>query len=168
MLSIIVAKSKNNVIGKDNGLIWHLKDDLKRFKELTTGHTIIMGRKTFNSLGRVLPNRFHIVISNNKDLSYDNPNVRVINNIDELNVYINDNEEHFVIGGESIYKLLMPKCQRLYVTEIDKEFEGDTFFPEIDMGKWKIVSRVKGPVDEENDFNFYYVLYELKKGGKDD
>lgn len=159
MLSIIVAKSKNNVIGKDNKLIWNIPDDLKRFKKLTTNHTIIMGRKTFESLGRVLPNRKHIVLTNDENYTVDNPNVQIIHDVEELSKYEEDNQEHFVIGGAMIYKLLLPKCNRLYITEIDEEFEGDTFFPEIKQDEWKIVKKEKGPQDD-NTFKYYYIYYE--------
>lgn len=159
MLSIIVAKSKNNVIGKDNKLIWNIPDDLKRFKKLTTNHTIIMGRKTFESLGRVLPNRKHIVLTNDKRYTVDNPNVQIIHDVEELSKYEEDNQEHFVIGGAMIYKLLLPKCNRLYITEIDEEFEGDTFFPEIKQDEWKIVKKETGPQDD-NTFKYYYIDYE--------
>ena len=159
MLSIIVAKSKNNVIGKDNKLIWNIPDDLKRFKKLTTNHTIIMGRKTFESLGRVLPNRKHIVLTNDKRYTVDNPNVQIIHDLEELSKYEKDNQEHFVIGGAMIYKLLLPKCNRLYITEIDEEFEGDTFFPEIKQDEWKIVKKETGPQDD-NTFKYYYIDYE--------
>ena len=161
MLSIIVAKAKNNVIGKNNELIWHLSDDLKRFKKLTTGHVIIMGRKTFESLGRVLPNRYHIVLSKNKDLKINNENVKVISDVSKLKGYIESEEECFVIGGSSIYKLLMPYCKKMYITEIDKEFEGDVFFPKIDTNLWKEQERIQGPKDKENDFKYEYVIYKL-------
>ena len=104
MLSIIVAVAKNNVIGKDNKLIWHLPEDLKRFKKLTTGHNIIMGRKTFESLGRVLPNRKHIVLCNDMNLNIEDENVRVIDGIDKLKDYEESEEENFIIGGATIYK----------------------------------------------------------------
>ncbi len=162
MLSIIVAKASNNIIGKDNKLIWHIADDLKRFKKLTTGHTIIMGRKTFESLGRVLPNRYHIVLSRNKDFSIENENVKIIPDISFLDEYIKDNEEHFVIGGASIYKLLMPYVQKMYITEIEKEFEGDTSFPEVNMEEWTITEKEEGPYDEKNEFKYTYVTYERK------
>ena len=97
MLSIIVAKAKNDIIGKDNELIWHLPEDLKRFKQLTTGHTIIMGRKTFESLGRVLPNRKHVVLSQNPDYKIEKENVEVVHSILELQKYIENDEENFVI-----------------------------------------------------------------------
>ena len=163
MLSIIVAKAKNNVIGRDNTLIWHIPDDLKRFKKLTTGHTIIMGRKTFESLGRVLPNRHHVVLCKNTKLHINNENVEIINNISMLEKYIKDSEENFVIGGATIYKQLMDKCSKMYITEINKDFEGDVLFPEIDENEWKIVEREKGPKDEENSFDYEYVTYEKIK-----
>lgn len=159
MLSIIVAKSKNNVIGKDNKLIWNIPDDLKRFKKLTTNHTIIMGRKTFESLGRVLPNRKHIVLTNDENYTVDNPNVQIIHDVEELSKYEEDNQEHFVIGGAMIYKLLLPKCNKLYITEVEQEFEGDTFFPEIKQDEWKIVKKETGPQDD-NIFKYYYIDYE--------
>lgn len=158
MLSIIVAKAKNNVIGKNNQLIWNIPDDLKRFKKLTSGHTIIMGRKTFESLGRVLPNRFHIVLSTDKNYKIENDSVMVINDINELNKYVKDSEEYFVIGGATIYKLLISKCNKLYITQIDKEFEGDTFFPEINENEWKILKTEMGPKDD-NDFEYKYIDY---------
>ena len=131
MLSIIVAKAKNNVIGKDNSMLWKLPDDLKRFKEKTTGHTMIMGRKTFESLGGILPNRMHIILSRNPDFNIDSDYVKVVHSLLELQEYIDDEEEHFVIGGAIIYNLLMPYCKKMYVTQLDKDFEGDTIFPKI-------------------------------------
>ena len=160
MLSIVVAKAKNNIIGKDNKLLWHLSDDLKRFKALTEGHTIIMGRKTFESLGKVLPNRKHIVFSNNPDFKVNDENVEVVHSLLQIQEYIESEEEAFVIGGAMMYNFLMPYVSKMYVTEIEKEFEGDTFFPRIDDKKWKEISREKGPEDEENNFEYNYVIYE--------
>ena len=142
MLSIIVAVAENNIIGKDNQLIWHLPEDLKRFKKLTTGHTIIMGRKTFESLGRVLPNRKHIILCND---------------IAMLKPYIDSKEENFVIGGATIYKLLMPYANKLYLTKIHQSFEGDVSFPEVKEEEWKIVEREKGLKNEENPFDYDYI-----------
>ncbi len=160
MLSLIVAKAKNNIIGRNNSLIWHLPDDLKRFKALTTGHTIIMGRRTFESLGRVLPNRHHVILCNDMEMNVDNENVEILKDISELKDYIENNEENFIIGGATIYKLLMPYCSKMYITEIDKEFEGDVSFPKIDKSIWKETSREQGPADGENDFKYDYVIYE--------
>lgn len=162
MLSIIVAVAKNNVIGKDNKLIWHLPEDLKRFKILTTGHNIIMGRKTFESLGRVLPNRKHIVLCNDSELNISDGNVKVIDDVSELAEYINSDEENFVIGGASIYKLLLPKTNKLYITKINQEFEGDVFFPKIEEDEWKIVEREKGLKDDKNPYDYEYVTYVRK------
>ena len=162
MLSIIVAKARNNIIGKDNNLIWHLPEDLKRFKKLTTGHTIIMGRKTFESLGRILPNRHHVILCNDMELNIDDENVEVLDDISKLDKYINSEEENFVIGGATMYKLLMPYSKKMYITEIDKDFDGDVSFPEIDMNKWKIVKKEEEIKDDENDFTYEYVDYELR------
>ena len=163
MLSIIVAKAKNNIIGKDNKLLWHLPDDLKRFKELTTGHNIIMGRKTFESLGGILPNRKHIVFTQNPDFKINDENVQVVHSMLEIQEYIEKDEENFVIGGAMIYNLLMPYVTKMYVTEIEKDFQGDAFFPRIDTQVWKEVSRENGMKDENNDFDYDYVVYERIK-----
>lgn len=160
MLSIVVAKAKNNIIGKDNKLLWHLSDDLKRFRALTEEHAIIMGRKTFESLGKVLPNRKHIVFSNNPDFKVNDENVEVVHSLLQIQEYIESEEEAFVIGGAMIYNFLMPYVSKMYVTEIEKEFEGDAFFPRIDDKKWKEISREKGPEDGENNFEYNYVIYQ--------
>lgn len=162
MLSLIVAKAKNNVIGKDNQLIWHLPEDLKRFKKLTTGHTIIMGRKTFESLGRVLPNRKHIIFSQNPDFKVADENVEVVHSLLQIQELIEGPEESFVIGGAMIYNFLMPYVKKMYITQIDKEFEGDTFFPKINEEEWKIVEREKGVKDEKNNLDYEFITYERK------
>lgn len=159
MLSIIVAIANENVIGKDNKLIWHLPEDLKRFKEITSGHTIIMGRKTFESLGRVLPNRKHIILCNDMKMSIDNENVEIVNDISKLDKYINTDEECFVIGGATIYKLLMPYANKMYITKINQSFEGDVYFPEIKETEWKEISREKGLNNEENPYDYEYITY---------
>ena len=163
MLSIIVAKAKNNTIGKDNKLLWHISDDLKRFEELTTGHVIIMGRKTFESLGRVLPNRKHIVFSQNPDFKVNDENVEIVHSMLQLQEYIEDDKENFVIGGAMIYNLLMQYVQKMYVTEIDKDFDGDTFFPRINDEIWNEISREEGPEDSNNNFKYEYVVFERRK-----
>ena len=163
MLSIIVAKAQNNIIGKDNKLLWHIPEDLKRFKDLTTGHTIIMGRKTFESLGRVLPNRKHIVFTQNSDFKVNDENVKIVHSMLEIQEYIENKEENFVIGGAMIYNLLMPYVNKMYITEIHKDFEGDTVFPKINLDIWKEVSREKGEDIEQNDLEYDFVVYERKK-----
>ena len=162
MLSIIVAVAKNNVIGKDNQLIWHLPEDLKRFKEITSGHTIIMGRKTFESLGRVLPNRKHIILCNDMEMDIDNENVEILDDISKLDKYINSDEENFVIGGATIYKLLMPYVNKLYITKINQDFEGDVYFPEIKEAEWKEISKEKGLKNDENPYDYEYITYVRK------
>ncbi len=163
MLSIIVAKAKNNIIGKDNQLLWHIPEDLKRFKDLTTGHVIIMGRKTFESLGKVLPDRKHIVFSQNPDFKVANENVEVVHSMLQIQEYIENEEENFVIGGAMIYNLLMPYVQKMYVTEIDKDFEGDTFFPRINEETWEEVSREKGTQEAESGLTYSFVVYKRVK-----
>ncbi len=159
MLSLIVAKAENNVIGKDNKLLWHLPEDLKRFKNLTTGHTIIMGRKTFESLGRVLPNRKHVVFTQNPNFKVDDVNVKIVHSLSDIQEYVEDKNENFVIGGEKIYNLLMPYVSKMYITEIHKDFDGDTFFPNVDLESWKETSREKMNAD---DFDYDFVVYERK------
>ena len=162
MLSIIVAKGKNNIIGKDNEMVWHLPEDLKHFKNLTTGHTIIMGRKTFESLGKPLPNRKHIIFSQNPDFKVNDENVEVVHSLLQIQDLIEGKEEAFVIGGAMIYNFLMPYVKKMYVTEIEKDFEGDTFFPIIDSEVWKETSREKGIKDDKNNLDYYFVTYERK------
>ena len=160
MLSIIVAVAENNVIGKDNQLIWHLPEDLKRFKQLTTGHTIIMGRKTFESIGRVLPNRKHIVLCKSNRLEIQDENVQVISDIKLLDKYIQSEEENFVIGGASIYELLMPYVNKMYITKIHQNFEGDVYFPKVNEEEWRITLKENGLKDEKNPYDYEYINYE--------
>lgn len=160
MLSIIVAKAKNNIIGKNNQIIWNLPEDLKHFRELTTGHTIIMGRKTYESLGKPLPDRKHIIFSQNPDFKVHEENVQVVHSLLEIQDLIEGKEEAFVIGGAMIYNFLMPYVKKMYVTEIAKDFEGDAFFPTIDHEVWKETSRVHGIKNEQNNLDYDFVEYE--------
>ena len=162
MLSIIVAVSDNNVIVKNNKNIWHLPEDLKRFKELTTGHTIIMGRKTFESLGRVLPNRKHIVITRDTNYNVDNPNVKIVNNIEDIENYIESDEESFVIGGAIIYRQLMDKVDKMYVTRIHEKFDGDAYFPIINEQEWEEKEVIKGIKNEKNSYDYEFITYVRK------
>lgn len=157
MLTIIVAIAENNVIGKDNKLLWHIPEDLKRFKRITTGHTIIMGRKTFESIGKVLPNRKNVVLSNR----YIEPeqNLYIVKNVEELQKYINSPEECFVIGGETIYNLLLPYTGKMYITKIYNKFEGDTYFPNIEEQEWKKIESKRGTKNDENPFDYEYITY---------
>ena len=158
MLSIIVAKASNNIIGGDNKLLWHISQDLKRFKEITSGHTIIMGRKTFESLPKILPNRHHIVITRDKNFKVDSPSVEVVNDINTvINKYENSSEEVFIIGGGEIYKFLLPHTKKLYLTRIYKDFDGDTKFPEINFDDWSIDDQSEILTNEADNLKFDFI-----------
>lgn len=150
-LSAIVACSKNRVIGKDNQLPWHLPEDLKFFRDKTKGHIIIMGRKTYDSIGKPLPGRFHIVISRQATTIYSHPMVKVVSTIDQAvteaqKLIPQYPSEIFVVGGGEIYKQSLPRLDRVYLTSIDAVVEGDAFFPELPLSDWKLVEerRVAG------------------------
>lgn len=152
MISIIVAVAENNVIGKDNKLIWHLPKDLKHFKETTTGHFIIMGRKTFESNGRPLPNRTNVIIT--KDKNYKAEGCKIVHSLDEALDFAKNESEVFIIGGGEIYKQAMPIADRIYLTKVHQPFEGDTFFPEINMKEWSELNRQYFEPDERNKYPF--------------
>lgn len=161
MIHLVVAKSDNNVIGHDNQLIWHLPNDLKHFKEITTGHPIIMGRKTFESIGRALPNRTNIIITRNKNYSIEN--TKVAHSLNEaIEIAKKIDEDIFIIGGGKIYEQALDLVDILEVTEVHGNFEGDTYFPEIDLNVWKEISRIKHHKDEKNKFDYSFVRYERK------
>lgn len=162
MLSIIAAISDNNVIGKDNKLVWHLPEDLKRFKKLTTGHTIIMGRRTFESLGKILPNRKHIVLTRDNDYCIKDENVEIVHDIEKLEKYINSEEENFVIGGAIVYRQLMPKVEKMYITRIHEKFEGDSYFPIINENEWNVIESLQGVQDEKNPYDYEFITYTRK------
>lgn len=152
-MNIIVAIANDNIIGGDNKLLWHLSDDLKRFKRLTVGNTIIMGRKTYESIGKALPNRKNVVIT--RDENYKLNDAEVINDINEIKSYNDDN--CFIIGGGEIYKQTLKYVNKLYVTKIHEDFEGDTIFPEID-DNWIIENR-EDKFDEKSKLNYSYIEY---------
>lgn len=158
MLSIIVATAQNNAIGKDNSLLWHISEDLKRFKEITSGHKILMGRKTFESLPGILPNRPHIVLTRDMNFSVDSDKVTVLHNLDEvISNYKNSDEEIFIIGGGEIYNLLMPYADKLYLTKVKKDFNADTFFPQIDMNKWEVIHTSGDKTDDKSGLIFEFI-----------
>ena len=138
-ISIIVAMSKNRVIGVKNSLPWHISEDLKRFKRLTTGYPIIMARKTFESIGKPLPERRNIVISRNQNLKVQD--VEVVKSIDDALKICSSENLIYIIGGEQIYNLAMPYANNIHLTEVNKEVEGDAFFPEFDKKEWKEIAR---------------------------
>ena len=160
---LIVAKATNQVIGKDNQLIWKLSADLKRFKNLTTGHHILMGRKTYDSLGKPLPNRTHLIITRNPDFQAPEGHY-AFSSLEEAVIFCNkiEVEKLFIIGGGQIYKKALPLCDQLEITEVHAEPEGDTFFPEIDPTQWKETGREEFPADEKNEFPYAFVTYEKR------
>ena len=157
-ITIIVAAAENNAIGKDNDLIWSLPNDLKRFKKLTSGHSIIMGRKTFDSFPGLLPNRKHIVISRNKNISFSDE-VTVVNNFEDAIRETGNDENPFIIGGGQIYKLAMDLSDKIELTRVHEEFKADTFFPKIDENKWKLIDEEFNEKDERHQFSFTYKTY---------
>jgi dihydrofolate reductase len=149
MISIIAAVSKNGVIGVDNKLPWDLPEDLKKFKEITTGNVVIMGRKTYESIGKALPNRINIVVT--RDKNFFVPGVLSANSLDSALLKAGGNKDIFIIGGGEIYKQSMDFVDKLYITEVDMEVEGDTTFPTI-SDQWSVI--------EENEFNGgWFVTY---------
>lgn len=164
MFSIIVAVAKNNAIGCHNKLLWHISEDLKRFKEITTGHTIIMGRKTFESLPKVLPNRKHIVITRNMNFNSEDERVTVIHSIDDILTYADEEEEYFIIGGEEIYRQFLPLSQKIYLTIVNKDFEADAFFPDINYSEWTVTDKSPEKTDDEKLFSYTFIsLKRLEK-----
>lgn len=160
MLSIIVAVGENNVIGKDNDLIWKLPRDMKHFKETTTGHYIIMGRKTFESNGRPLPNRTNVIVT--RDKNYTAEGCVVVHSLEDAINEAKDDAEGFIIGGGEIYKKSMSFIDRIYITKIHHEFEGDTFFSEINMEDWTEVDRRDFEPDEKNEYAFTILTLDRK------
>jgi dihydrofolate reductase len=159
-LSLIVAVAENGVIGHNNQLIWHLPNDLKQFKRLTTGHCIIMGRKTFESIGKPLPNRTSIIISRNTDFQVEGCiTVSSLENAISAAKKI-ENEEAFIIGGAEIYRLALPIIDKIYLTEVHHAYEGDTLFPEIDKIIWKETHREDFEIDEKHSVKYSFVEME--------
>ena len=162
MLKILVAFDENRVIGKNNALIWHLPADLKRFKALTTGHVIIMGRKTFESIGKPLPNRTTIVISRQTDLQIEG--AIMAHSVEEaiLKGKSLTREDIFIVGGAEIYALSLPLADQILVTQLHDIFDGDAYFPEIPAESWEIAEKERGITDEKNTYQFSYLTYSRK------
>lgn len=159
MISIIVATAENGVIGKDNQLLWKLSADLKRFRILTTGHSVIMGRKTFESIGRPLPNRTNIVISRQKDLILPE-GVLKVNSLEtaiETAKNYAGNEEIFIIGGGNVYEQALKITDKIYLTEVKASIEGDAFFPALNIDEWKEIVRTFYQKDEKNEYDFDFI-----------
>lgn len=157
--SIIVAIAQNHAIGKNNQLLWHMPNDLKHFKTITSGHTVIMGRKTYDSVGKPLPNRRNIVITRQK---IDIAGCEVVNSLDEAIALCKNEKEIFIVGGAEIYRQAMPVTNRIYLTIIHHDFDGDTFFPEIDESKWEETEREDYQPDEKNKFAYSFITLERR------
>jgi dihydrofolate reductase len=158
MLTIIAAASENNALGKDNQLVWHLPDDFKRFKSLTSGHFIVMGRKTFESFPKPLPNRTHIIITRQKN--YEVPEgCFVASSLQKAIALCPKEEEVFIIGGGEIYKQSIEIADKIDLTRVHTTIEADTFFPEIDETKWELVFEKFHTKDEKHDYDFTFLTY---------
>ncbi|MGB0369336.1 MAG: dihydrofolate reductase [Flavobacteriales bacterium] len=155
---MIVAADEDNTIGKDNDLIWHLPDDLKFFKNMTSGHTIIMGRRTFESVGKPLPKRVNIIIT--RDTTYQQEGCIVVHSLDDaLTEAAKTDENPFIVGGEQIYRLALPIADKVYLTRIHHKFEGDRHFPELGP-EWKEIESTPHSIDEKHKYAFTFNTYE--------
>lgn len=163
IISTIVAVAKNNVIGKDNDIPWYLPADLKYFKKITTGHHIVMGRKCYESIGRPLPKRTNVVVTRNP--FFIATGCVITHNVAEAVqlAEANGEEEVFIIGGGQIYEIALPHVDRIYLTEVDLEVDGDVFFPEIDEKDWTLIKETKHQADEKNEYNYTFKILERKK-----
>ena len=156
-ITIIAAIGENNELGLDNKLIWDIKEDLKRFKKLTTGHSIIMGRKTFESISKALPGRLNIVLTKNKNFKFKN--VSIASNIHEALELTKDDEQPFIIGGSEIYSLFINMAQTIELTRVHNNFKADTFFPDINFGKWNKIYEEKFNLD---NLPYSFITYKKK------
>lgn len=161
MITMIAAAGLNNELGKNNELVWHLPDDFKRFKKLTTGHHIIMGRKTFESFPKLLPNRTHIVIT--RDKNYQHENILIVHSLEEALQKVENDNQPFIIGGGEIYKLGMEVSDCIELTRVFGTFNADTYFPEIPKEDWKLICEVKHEKDDKHAFAFTYETWERIK-----
>jgi dihydrofolate reductase len=160
-VSLIVAMARNRVIGANNTLPWHLPADLRHFKALTMGHHIIMGRKTYESIGRPLPGRTSVVVTRNTD--YAQPGVVVVNSLEAAIAACGNDEEIFVIGGAELYRQAIALADRIYLTEIDADFSGDAHFTELDRMLWEETGRVSHTPDDKNLHPYQFVVYDRKR-----
>jgi len=159
-ISIIAAMSANRAIGLENRLPWNLPDDLKRFKALTMNHHIVMGRKTYDSIGKPLPGRDTVIVTRNMD--YAVPGCVAVNSLDAALTVSFSDAEVFFVGGADLYRQVLPIANRIYLTEIRRVFDGDAFFPEFDMRQWSETSREQHRTEGDNGFEYHYVIYDRK------
>ena len=167
MYSFVVAIGKNNEMGVNNHLPWHLPSDIKFFRDITWNHPMIMGRKTFESLPKVLPNRHHIVLTRDASYKFDHPQVTIVYSLDELLSITPPGKEYSVIGGSQIFELLLPYTDRIYLTTIDKSFEADTYFIEPDLMEWMVTEEREGILDEKNTIPHRFITLERKVNVRD-
>ena len=161
MISIIVAVSDNDVIGGDNALLWNIKEDMQRFRRITTGHTVIMGRKTFESIGRPLPNRTNVVITRS-DVRFKG--CETYKSLEEaIQIHTKDNKEVFIIGGAEIYKQTLPIADKLYLTQVHSKYKGDARFPKIKYKEWRELEKIPHPRGENYDGSFTFINLERIK-----
>lgn len=160
MITMIAAAAENNALGKDNDLVWHLPDDFKRFKQLTTGHYIIMGRKTFESFPKLLPNRTHVIVTRQQD--YQPEGAIVTNSLEKALEVASEDPQPFIIGGGEIYRLGMEKAHLIELTRVHGAFEADTHFPEIDEAHWELIAEEFHPADDRHKYAFTYLTYKRK------
>jgi dihydrofolate reductase len=162
-LSLIVAVSENNVIGRDGDLPWHLSADLKRFKRLTRGHHIVMGRKTFESIGRMLPGRITVVVTRNAE--YQAPGAIVAGSLDDALRRISGDSDVFIVGGAELYRNTLDQAARIYLTAVHADVDGDTCFPEVDWSRWSLLEDVRFAADDKNDHDYSFRVYDRKQSG---
>lgn len=163
-ISIIVAAAQNNAIGKDNQLLWHLPNDLRFFKQTTLDRSLIMGRKTFESLGKPLPRRRNIVVTRQPE--YRAAGAEVVHSLDDALALCAGDEEIFIAGGAEIYKLALPVVDRIYLTRVDTDIQGDAYFVEIDEREWQLVSSEQHPADDRHAFGYTFMVYDRNVDGK--
>lgn len=161
ILSIIAAAAENNALGKDNDLVWRLPDDFKRFKALTTGHKIIMGRKTLESFPKPLPDRQHIAISRDKGYTPKFP-CTLVHSLEQAIALVGEEETAYIIGGGEIYRQAMDVATDLELTRVHGNFEADTFFPEVDPDQWELIGETYHPKDDRHPYAFTYQTYRKK------
>lgn len=157
MITLIVAIGKNNELGKENDLVWHLPNDFKRFKKLTTGHHIIMGRKTFESFPKPLPNRVHVVITRNE--KYKREGTIIVHSMKEALQIAKNDTQPFIIGGGEIYSLGIPNADKIELTRVHGSFDADTFFPEIQINEWELIKEEHHDIDEHHKYAYTYLTY---------
>lgn len=160
MIILVAAAAENNALGKDNAMLWHLPDDFKHFKSLTTGHFIVMGRKTFESLPGILPNRTHIVITRQKDFKAEN--AIVVASLKEALSIVPDGEDCFVIGGGETYRMALPIANKVELTRVHTTLDADAFFPELPKDEWELIDQRFHEKDERHKYAFTFETYRRK------